>query len=135
MYVSQPSASSYLPRHPFFKRAAPALESIHAVASAARAASFSQATLKLRARMASRRHGPEIVFRAVEPPGQFGTIASGVFTPVLAKHSKDFSLLDCISVGVDRMQRNFETGFCVVPISCLSTVSLSPAKPAADDGG
>jgi hypothetical protein len=85
--------------------------------------------------MASRRHGPEIVFRAVEPPGQFGTIASGVFTPVLAKHSKDFSLIDCISVGVDRMQRNFETGFCVVPISCLSTVSLSPAKPAADDGG
>jgi hypothetical protein len=31
-----------------------------------------------------------------------------VFTPVLAKHSKSFSLLDCISVGVDRMQRNFE---------------------------
>jgi hypothetical protein len=32
----------------------------------------------------------------------------GVFTPVLAKHSKSFSLIDCISVGVDRMQRNFE---------------------------
>jgi hypothetical protein len=31
-----------------------------------------------------------------------------VFTPVLAKHSKSFSLVDCISVGVDRMQRNFE---------------------------
>jgi len=31
-----------------------------------------------------------------------------VFTPVLAKHSKSFSLIDCISVGVDRMQRNFE---------------------------
>jgi hypothetical protein len=31
-----------------------------------------------------------------------------VFTPVLAKHSKLFSLIDCISVGVDRMQRNFE---------------------------
>jgi hypothetical protein len=30
-----------------------------------------------------------------------------VFTPVLAKHSKSFSLIDCISVGVDRMQRNF----------------------------
>jgi hypothetical protein len=25
-----------------------------------------------------------------------------------AKHSKPFSLIDCISVGVDRMQRNFE---------------------------
>jgi hypothetical protein len=33
---------------------------------------------------------------------------SGVFTPVLAKHSKSFSLIDSISVGVDRMQRNFE---------------------------
>jgi hypothetical protein len=31
-----------------------------------------------------------------------------VFTPVLAKHSKAFSLIDCISVGGDRMQRNFE---------------------------
>jgi hypothetical protein len=29
-------------------------------------------------------------------------------TPVLAKHSKSFSLIDRISVGVDRMQRNFE---------------------------
>jgi uncharacterized protein DUF932 len=33
---------------------------------------------------------------------------SGDFTPVLAKHSKSFSLVDAISVGVDRMQRNFE---------------------------
>jgi len=31
-----------------------------------------------------------------------------VFQPVLAKHSKTFSLVDAISVGVDRMQRNFE---------------------------
>ncbi|MGA7765797.1 MAG: hypothetical protein WCA27_06185 [Candidatus Sulfotelmatobacter sp.] len=31
-----------------------------------------------------------------------------MFTPVLAKHSKSFSLIDCFSVGVDRMQRNFE---------------------------
>ena len=30
------------------------------------------------------------------------------FTSVLAKHSKSFSLIDCISAGVDRMQRNFE---------------------------
>jgi hypothetical protein len=33
---------------------------------------------------------------------------SGEFTPLLAKHSKSFSLIDCIPVGVDRMQRNFE---------------------------
>ncbi|HEV2396963.1 MAG TPA: hypothetical protein VGS27_08485 [Candidatus Sulfotelmatobacter sp.] len=38
----------------------------------------------------------------------YGNIVTGVFTPVLAKHSKSFSLIDCVSVGVDRMQRNFE---------------------------
>jgi len=27
---------------------------------------------------------------------------------VLAKHSKSFSLIDCVSVGVDPMQRSFE---------------------------
>jgi hypothetical protein len=31
-----------------------------------------------------------------------------VFTPVLAKHTKSFNLLDTLSVGVDRIQRNFE---------------------------
>ncbi|PYX48777.1 MAG: hypothetical protein DMG83_00595 [Acidobacteria bacterium] len=30
---------------------------------------------------------------------------TAVFTPVLAKHSKAFSLIDCISIGVDRIQR------------------------------
>jgi hypothetical protein len=39
---------------------------------------------------------------------KFGNIVPGVFKPVLAKHSKSFSLIDCIAVGVDRMQRNFE---------------------------
>ena len=39
---------------------------------------------------------------------ELGKIVLGVFTPVLAKHSKSFSLIDCVSVGVDRMQRNFE---------------------------
>jgi len=39
---------------------------------------------------------------------EYGNIVPGAFTPVLAKHSKAFSLIDCISVGVDRMQRNFE---------------------------
>ena len=38
----------------------------------------------------------------------FGDSVPGVFTPVLAKHSKHFSLEDSLSVGVDRMQRNFE---------------------------
>ena len=31
-----------------------------------------------------------------------------MFTPVLAKHSKNFSLQDSLAIGVDRMQRNFE---------------------------
>jgi len=32
----------------------------------------------------------------------------GDFTPVLAKHSKKFSLIDAIALGVERMQRNFD---------------------------
>ncbi len=32
----------------------------------------------------------------------------GDFTPVLAKHTKHLSLVDLLSVGVDRMQRSFE---------------------------
>ena len=39
---------------------------------------------------------------------QTGSIVPGAFTPALAKHSKSFSLIDCVSVGVDRMQRNVE---------------------------
>ena len=35
-------------------------------------------------------------------------IIPGGSTPVLAKHSKSFSLIDCIAVGVDRTKRNFE---------------------------
>jgi hypothetical protein len=30
---------------------------------------------------------------------------SGDFTPVLAKHTKSFNLIDTLSVGVDRIQR------------------------------
>jgi hypothetical protein len=33
---------------------------------------------------------------------------SGDFQPVLAKHTKSFNLIDTLSVGVDRIQRNFE---------------------------
>jgi hypothetical protein len=41
-------------------------------------------------------------------PSEFGNIVPGVFTPVLAKHTKSFNLVDTLSVGVDRIQRNFE---------------------------
>jgi hypothetical protein len=46
----------------------------------------------------------------VSPQGtkSFGDIVSGVFAPVLAKHTKSFNLADTLSVGVDRIQRNFE---------------------------
>ena len=45
-----------------------------------------------------------LIFTEPEP----GNIVTGAFTPVLSKHSKSLSLIDCISVGIDRMQRNFE---------------------------
>lgn len=32
----------------------------------------------------------------------------GDFSPVLSKHSKNFNLVDALSIGVDRIQRNFE---------------------------
>jgi hypothetical protein len=32
----------------------------------------------------------------------------GDFAPVLSKHSKNFNLVDALSIGVDRIQRNFE---------------------------
>jgi hypothetical protein len=32
----------------------------------------------------------------------------GEFTPVLAKHSKNLSIVDSLAIGVDRIQRNFE---------------------------
>jgi len=48
------------------------------------------------------------LFHVRSEPFRYRKIVSGAFTPVLAKHSKSFSLIDCISVGVDRMQRTFE---------------------------
>ena len=39
---------------------------------------------------------------------QLGKIVLGAFTPVLAKHTKNLSLVDILAVGVDRMQRNFD---------------------------
>ena len=42
--------------------------------------------------------------RRVRP---FGNIVPDPFTPVLAKHTKRLSLMDALSIGVDRMQREF----------------------------
>jgi len=41
-------------------------------------------------------------------PFQLGNIVSGVFAPVLAKHTRNLSVVDILAVGVDCMQRNFE---------------------------
>jgi len=37
-----------------------------------------------------------------------GLALPGQFTPVLAKHSKNFSIVDSLAIGVDRIQRNFD---------------------------
>ena len=39
---------------------------------------------------------------------KLANIGSGAFTPVLAKHTKHLSLVDMLSIGIDRVQRNFE---------------------------
>jgi hypothetical protein len=52
----------------------------------------------------------------------------GDFTPVLAKHTKKFSLVDSISVGVDRMQRNFEPMRRQIDIWKHSLLSHEEAK-------
>src|SRR5215472_16182832 len=62
---------------------------------------------------------PEVEARAARSPErrqrnlelmgpESGNIVTGAFTPVLAKHTKSFNLVDTLSVGVDRKQRNFE---------------------------
>jgi len=38
---------------------------------------------------------------------ELGNTVPSVFQPVLAKHTKSFNLIDTLSVGVDRIQRNF----------------------------
>lgn len=54
------------------------------------------------------KHLPDPVLQLEHPKQteyqRLGDIVSDVFPPVLAKHSKSFSLIDCISVGVDRMR-------------------------------
>jgi hypothetical protein len=37
-----------------------------------------------------------------------GNFVSAAFTSVLAKHSTNFSIVDSMAIGVDRIQRNFE---------------------------
>lgn len=55
-----------------------------------------------------KRHPSNLVSRSRTPNISIESHGRGDYTPVLAKHSKRFSLEDALSVGVDRMQRNFE---------------------------
>src|SRR2546427_887962 len=52
----------------------------------------------------------------------------GDYSPVLAKHSKHFSLEDALSIGVDRMQRNFEPMRRQVERWRAEQLSAEPAK-------
>ena len=61
--------------------------------------------------------------------GKFDKIVSGAFTPVLAKHTKSFNLVDTLSVGVDRIQRNFEPLQRQVESWRQTQISDAQAKP------
>src|SRR5713226_9554207 len=52
----------------------------------------------------------------------------GDFTPVLAKHTRRFSLVDAVSIGVDRMQRSFEPMRKQVESWKASQMSDDPAR-------
>ena len=52
----------------------------------------------------------------------------GDFTPVLAKHTKNFGLEDALSVGVDRMQRNFDPMRRQIEAWKQTTISDAHAK-------
>jgi Domain of unknown function (DUF932) len=53
---------------------------------------------------------------------------SGDFVPVLAKHSKNFSLQNALSVGVDDMQRNFKPMVEAVELWRSSQLSDTDAR-------
>ncbi|MBO0695600.1 MAG: DUF932 domain-containing protein [Verrucomicrobia bacterium] len=52
----------------------------------------------------------------------------GEFTPVLAKHSKNFQMIDSLTIGVDRMQRNFKPMVAQVEAWQRSQISETAAK-------
>lgn len=53
---------------------------------------------------------------------------NGEFTPVLAKHSKNFQMIDSLAVGVDRMQRGFAPMVQQVETWQRSQISETQAK-------
>lgn len=55
---------------------------------------------------------------------------SGDFTPVLAKHSASFNLIDLVSIGVDKIQRNFEPLIQQVRLWQDTAISANDARLA-----
>ena len=55
---------------------------------------------------------------------EFGNTVPGVFTPVLAKHSKSFSLIDWISVDFEPLRKSVASGKSrlTVDTKCTTTV-------------
>jgi hypothetical protein len=60
---------------------------------------------------------------------KLGKIVSGMFTPVPAKHSKSFSLVDAISVGMDRMHLQAQIGPRIWLLTEGWSVRVVPEEP------
>ena len=71
---------------------------------------------------------------------EFGNIVPGVFTPVLAKHTKSFNLIDTLAVGFEPLQRQVELWRktqvtderAKLSRAQSSVVSSNPTKPVTD---
>ena len=60
--------------------------------------------------------------------------SSGVFTPVLAKHSKNFSIEDSFAIGVERIRREFEPRTLVVTSHPCAAIARLRAVAALTNG-
>lgn len=63
---------------------------------------------------------------------RIGNIVTGAFTPVLAKHSKSFSLIDCVSVGVEAFLPPLQIGRLPCRVNVCQFTDRVPAgeKPS-----
>jgi hypothetical protein len=53
---------------------------------------------------------------------------SGDFTPVVAKHTKSFNLVDTLSVGVDSFPSLRNAEWCAPSMTCVVAVTLCPLQ-------
>src|ERR1022692_1424241 len=61
------------------------------------------AVMRGRAPLFSGVHSEKAGSQRSRRPREFGNLASGMYTPVLAEHSKHFSVEDSLAIGVDQM--------------------------------